>query len=57
LPAWQEIDRLMAEEGVRLSQSTRDELAGMLVWARYGKQRAKEAVEKHSDFCGCGYCT
>jgi hypothetical protein len=46
LPAWQEIDRLVKKEGIRLSQTARDELAGMLVWARYGKTIAKAAGAK-----------
>lgn len=57
LPAWQEIRRLIDDEAPNLSQAVRDELAGMLVWARYGKQLVRESSGKHADTCGCGYCT
>jgi len=57
LPAWQEIRRVIDSEAPSLSQHIRDELAGMLVWARYGKELSVSAQTKHSDNCGCVYCT
>jgi len=57
LPAWQEIRSIVDGEAPNMSQHIRDELAGMLVWARYGKQLVSESAGKHADTCGCGYCT
>lgn len=45
LPAWQEISRTLGDDGVNLPQHIRDELAGMLVWARYAKNIATPAPE------------
>lgn len=56
LPAWQEIRRLIDDEAPILSQHVRDELAGILLWARYGKKSSEEVAGKHSENCGCVYC-